>query len=97
MDIILASISSRQSSSYDDIAGIVLTGGIQPSDTVHRLIEGWTGVPLPILTVEDHTFKATQTLQALHGTIDPEHPAKIASAIGLFENRVDIDELKNGW
>jgi len=94
MDIILASISSRQSSSYDDIAGIVLTGGIQPSETVHRLIEGWTGVPIPILSVEDHTFKATQTLQALHGTIDPEHPAKIASAIGLFETCVNIKDLR---
>jgi len=95
MDIILASISSRQSSLYGNIAGIVLTGGIQPSETVHRLIEGWTGVPLPILSVKDHTFKATQTLQALHGTIDPEHPAKIASAIGLFESCVNIEELRN--
>ncbi|WP_316897831.1 phosphate acetyltransferase [Pseudodesulfovibrio indicus] len=94
MDIILASISSRQSTSFEDIAGIVLTGGLEPSETVHRLIEGWTGVPLPILSVEDHTFKATQTLQALHGTIDPEHPAKIASAIGLFEAHVDLEELR---
>jgi phosphate acetyltransferase len=93
-DIILASITSRQSSSYGDIAGIVLTGGLQPSDTVHRLIEGWTGVPLPIISVEDHTFRATQVLQGLHGTIDPEHPAKIASAIGLFESCVDTEELR---
>jgi phosphate acetyltransferase len=95
MDIILAGISSRQSAAYGNIAGMVLTGGIQPSMTMHRLIEGWTGVPLPILSVEDHTFKATQTLQALHGTIDPEHPAKIAAAIGLFEARVDIEELRD--
>ncbi|WP_207262040.1 phosphate acetyltransferase [Desulfovibrio sp. Huiquan2017] len=95
MDIILAAISSRQSASYGNIAGMVLTGGIQPSVAMHRLIEGWTGVPLPILSVTDHTFKATQTLQALHGTIDPEHPTKIASAIGLFEARVDIEELRD--
>jgi phosphate acetyltransferase len=95
MDIILAAISSRQSASYGNIAGMVLTGGIQPSMTMHRLIEGWTGIPLPILSVEDHTFKATQTLQALHGTIDPEHPAKIAAAIGLFESRVDIEQLRD--
>ncbi|MEZ7197238.1 phosphate acetyltransferase [Pseudodesulfovibrio karagichevae] len=95
MDIILAAISSRQSAAYGNIAGMVLTGGIQPSMTMHRLIEGWTGIPLPILSVEDHTFKATQTLQALHGTIDPEHPAKIAAAIGLFESRVDIEELRD--
>jgi phosphate acetyltransferase len=93
-DIILASITSRQSTSYGDIAGIVLTGGLQPSDTIHRLIEGWTGVPVPILSVEDHTFRATQVLQGLHGTIDPEHPAKIASAIGLFESCVDTEELR---
>ncbi|XXJ18549.1 phosphate acetyltransferase [Desulfovibrio caledoniensis] len=95
MDIILAAISSRQSAAYGNIAGMVLTGGIQPSMTMHRLIEGWTGIPLPILSVEDHTFKATQTLQALHGTIDPEHPAKIAAAIGLFESRVDIEQLRD--
>ncbi|WP_243547187.1 phosphate acetyltransferase [Pseudodesulfovibrio tunisiensis] len=93
-DIILASITSRQSSSYGDIAGIVLTGGLQPPDTIHRLIEGWTGVPLPILSVEHHTYKTTQILQGLHGTIDPEHPAKIASAIGLFESCVDTEELR---
>ncbi|MGE4424642.1 MAG: phosphate acetyltransferase [Pseudodesulfovibrio sp.] len=95
MDIILAAISSRQSAAYGNIAGMVLTGGIQPSMTMHRLIEGWTGIPLPILSVEDHTFKATQTLQALHGTIDPEHPAKIAAAVGLFESQVDIEELRD--
>nr|WP_321257243.1 phosphate acetyltransferase [uncultured Pseudodesulfovibrio sp.] len=93
-DIILASITSRQSSSYGDIAGIVLTGDLQPSETIHRLIEGWTGVPLPILSVKDHTYKTTQIVQGLHGTIDPEHPAKIASAIGLFESCVDTEELR---
>ena len=80
--------------SYENIAGIVLTGGLQPTDTIHRLIEGWTEVPLPILSVEDHTYKATQILQGLHGTIDPEHPSKIASAIGLFESCVDTEELR---
>lgn len=93
-DIILASITSRQSSAFDNIAGMVLTGGLQPTEAVHRLIEGWTGVPLPILSVKDHTFKTTQALQSLHGTIDPEHPAKIASAIGLFESCVDLEELR---
>ena len=49
---------------------------------------------MPILSVEDHTYKATQILQGLHGTIDPEHPSKIASAIGLFESCVDTEELR---
>jgi len=93
-DIILASLTSRQSSSYGNIAGMVLTGGIQPTESLHRLIEGWTGVPVPILSVKDHTFRTTQILQALHGTIDPENTAKIASALALFESSVDTEELR---
>ncbi|MDD3311745.1 phosphate acetyltransferase [Pseudodesulfovibrio sp.] len=93
-DIILAALTSRQSSAYGNIAGMVLTGGIQPTESLHRLIEGWTGVPVPILSVKDHTFRTTQILQALHGTIDPENTAKIASALALFESRVDTEELR---
>jgi len=93
-DIILASLASRLSASYPDISGIVLTGGIQPSVNVHRLIEGWTGVPIPVLSVSGHTYKVAQTLNGLHGTIDPENPMKIASALGLFESYVNTDELR---
>ena len=93
-DIILATLASRQSSAYGDIAGMVLTGGIQPTESMHRLMEGWTGLPVPILSVKDHTFRITQILQALHGTIDPDNPAKIDSAIDLFQACVDTEELR---
>ncbi|WP_147821852.1 phosphate acetyltransferase [Salidesulfovibrio onnuriiensis] len=93
-DIILASLASRLSSSYPDISGIVLTGGIQPSVSVHRLIEGWTGVPIPVLSVPGHTYKTAQILNGLHGTIDPENPMKIASALGIFESCVNTEELR---
>ena len=93
-DIILATLASRQSSAYGDIAGMVLTGGIQPTESMRRLMEGWTGLPVPILSVKDHTFRITQILQALHGTIDPDNPAKIDSAIDLFQACVDTGELR---
>jgi len=48
-DIIVSSLASRQSSSYPDISGILLTGGIAPGKAVARLIDGWTGVPVPVL------------------------------------------------
>ncbi|KAB1440291.1 phosphate acetyltransferase [Pseudodesulfovibrio senegalensis] len=94
-DIVLASLASRLSSSYPDISGIVLTGGLQPPANVHRLIEGWTGVPVPILSVPGHTYKSAQILNGLHGTIDPENPMKIASALGLFESCVNTEELRS--
>ncbi|WP_028587612.1 phosphate acetyltransferase [Desulfocurvus vexinensis] len=93
-DIILASLASRLSTSYPDISGILLTGGLTPSVNVHRLIEGWTGVPVPILSAEGNTFKTTRLLSELYGRIAPEDVRKIASALGNFEACVDVAELR---
>ena len=93
-DIVLASLASRFSSSYPDISGMVLTGGLDLPVTIHRLIEGWTGVPVPVLTVQDHTFKTTQTLAHLYGKIEPGDTRKINTALGHFEACVDSREIE---
>ena len=93
-DIILASLASRFSSSYPDISGMVLTGGIDIPVSVHRLIEGWTGVPIPILAVQDHTFKTIQVLAHLYGKIEPGDIRKINTALGHFEACVDSREIE---
>ncbi len=92
-DIILASLASRFSSSYPDISGMVLTGGLPLPVSVHRLIEGWTGVPVPILSVTDHTFKTIQVLAHLYGKIEPEDTRRINTALGHFDSCVDSREL----
>lgn len=94
-DIILGSLSSRLSDAYPNVAGILLTGGIRPAMTIHHLIEGWKGVPLPILVAPGHTHKTAQILRGLHGTIDPENQVKVLSAMGLFETCVDSHELQD--
>ncbi|MCL1986281.1 MAG: phosphate acetyltransferase [Betaproteobacteria bacterium] len=92
-DIILASLATRLSSAYPDISGILLTGGINLTPNVHRLIEGWTGVPLPILLAKDHTYKTIQTLSQLYGRIDPDNTRKLSTALGTFERHVDKTAL----
>ncbi|WP_027184546.1 phosphate acetyltransferase [Desulfovibrio inopinatus] len=94
-DIILACLASRLSTSYADISGVLLTGGLQPSRNVHRLIEGWTGVPVSILSVKEHTYKASRILGQLYGRIDPEDQRKIATALGVFEAHVNVKELRS--
>lgn len=94
-DIILGSLASRLSSAYPNISGILLTGGQTPPPSIKRLIEGWAGLPVPILLVHDSTFPTVNSLQALKGTIDPDNPQKIATALGVFENNVKTNELKN--
>ena len=93
-DIILTCLASRLSSAYPNIAGMLLTGGLQPKANIHKLIEGWTGVPIPILSVEGHTYKTTQVLNSLYGKIDPADVQRVSSALGIFEANVNIDELR---
>ncbi|GAB1410217.1 phosphate acetyltransferase [Desulfovibrionales bacterium] len=93
-DIIVSSLASRQSSSYPDIAGILLTGGLRPGKSVARLIDGWTGVPVPVLLGKEATFQTARRLYNMYGKIEPEDQKKVASALGVFEENVDTDELR---
>lgn len=93
-DIIVSSLASRQSTSYPDIAGILLTGGIVPGKSVARLIDGWTGVPVPVLLGKEATFQTARRLYNMYGKIEPDDPKKIASALGVFEENVATDVLR---
>ena len=93
-DIILACLASRLSSAYPDISGVLLTGGMAPPESVTRLIEGWTGMPVPILLVKETTFPTTSRLSRLYGRIDSGDTKKIATALGAFETYVDLQELQ---
>jgi len=92
-DIILAALIARLSPAYPDISGILITGGIDLSPNVHRLIENWTDIPLPILLVRNHTYKTIQTLSQMYGRIDPGNSRKVNTALGAFEKYVDKDAL----
>ena len=93
-DILLACFATRQSHTYPEVAGIVLTGGIKPPASIQKLLEGWTGIPMPILVAEGHTYKTTRILMDLYGRIDPDDQKKIATALGVFEEHVDTGELR---
>lgn len=93
-DIILSSMATKLSSSYPDISGILLTGGISPTVNIERLVQGWEGLPVPILLVKDSTYPTMKALNHLHGRISPDNPAKIASALGTFEANVKTSELR---
>ena len=94
-DIILSAMATKISTAYPDISGILLTGGIYPSVNIQRLVQGWEGIPVPILLVKESTYPAMKALNHLHGQINPDNPAKIASALGVFEANVNTSELRD--
>lgn len=93
-DIILASLSARSSTTYPEVSGIVLTGGLVPSDNVRKLIEGWSGKPVPILCVKGHTYLVVQQLYELHAHLEPDDLPRIATALGDFSKHVSVAELR---
>jgi len=92
-DIVIASLASRISSLYPNIAGIVITGGIELQPSVLKLLQGWTGIPVPVLFVKSHTYDTVQSVNQLYGRIDPEDDKRIATAMGWFNKHVDLSEL----
>ncbi len=92
-DIIISSLASRLSNAYPNIAGILVTGGIELRPSVQKLIQGWTGVPVPVLSVDSHTFDTVQLVNELYGRIEATDDRRIATALGWFNKHVDTAQL----
>ncbi len=94
-DIVLASLASRYSYTTPDIAGLLLTGGFTPQETVASLLKGISRAPLPILSVPEPTYPALERLLTIKPRIAPGDYRKINTALSLFERNVDTEALTN--
>ncbi|MFD2111590.1 phosphate acetyltransferase [Thiorhodococcus fuscus] len=93
-DIILASLAADVSSAFPRVAGLLLTGGLRPAERVQTLIEGLRRTSVPILSVESDTFTTAMNLNRIEASILAGDERKIAAALGLFEEYVDVEELR---
>lgn len=91
-DIIVACLATVSSLSMDNIAGILLTGGLKPEEPIRKLIEGFPRV-IPILSAKENTFPTATAVNRIHATISPDNERKITRALALFEKHVDVGEL----
>lgn len=92
-DIIMASLQANLSKNFPKIAGIVLTGGFEISDSVIRLIEGSNTI-VPILRVEEPSFYAATKVAGIHSKISADNPDKIHVAINTFRKYMDVEALE---
>lgn len=93
-DLIIGVLQANISTNYPKIAGIVLTGGLIPEESIMKLIEG---VPetVPIISVEEGTFEVTNRVGSLNPQIYSDNEQKINASISTFERFVDVDALSN--
>jgi phosphate acetyltransferase len=93
-DILLATVLADLSGSYPRLAGIILTGGLKPADSVKKLVDGFNNKSkLPIISVETDTFTTAIHVSKVEGALVADNKRKIASALGIFEAGVNIREL----
>ena len=89
IDIILASLLSYYAKNHPNIAGIVLSGGIRPSETIMSLLRDFSDIVVPILAVETDSYQTAIALNRVDANITPESQRKITLAKGIFDAAVD--------
>jgi len=91
-DIILGALQANLSENYPSISGIVLTGGIIPEESILKLLRGFES-NVPIISVQQGTFEATNAVGNIKSKIYAESKQKIATSISLFDLHIDGELL----
>ncbi|MBU2647400.1 phosphate acetyltransferase [bacterium] len=93
LDIILGTLAAFRSRNMPNIAGMILTGYLEPDETLFNLLEGYHDLA-PILKVKEDTFTTANLVDKIKTRISPGDQKKIAISLGLFESNVDTTELR---
>ncbi|MBN3035136.1 MAG: phosphate acetyltransferase [Bacteroidales bacterium] len=88
-DVLIALFMTLLSDTYPKIAGIILTGGMRPSQEVMRLILGVGKQPVALLRVPGDTFTTAMDVSRIKPMLSPDNERRMAMAIGHFESHVD--------
>ena len=82
-DVVLGCLASLRSEGSPNIAGIILTGGLELPVAIARLMDGLRLPELPIIGVAADTYSCTTSIQNIHPSISANNARKIATALGL--------------
>jgi len=96
-DILLGMIASQMSNRMPKMAGLLLSSGLRPSDTIDRLIKGMRGIQLPVLAVDTGTYETSINVSRVTATITPRSYRKIETAQMLFDEYVHLDVIHAGF
>ncbi|HEY0243920.1 MAG TPA: phosphate acetyltransferase [Mucilaginibacter sp.] len=92
-DIIISALQANVSASYPKVAGIILTTGYQPEESILKLINGLETV-VPIISVESETFPTSVEVAAIRSKITADNTQKIQLAVDTFNRFINVPELE---
>ena len=95
-DMILGSLTATLSGTYPTLAGLLLTGGLQPDQRIMHLLEGFKKqLSLPVICSNRDTYETALEAGAVRSGLSADNHRKIAVALGLFEAHIDIKQLES--
>jgi phosphate acetyltransferase len=92
-EVILSALQAHQSRNYPQIAGILLTTGLEIAPSIIRLLDGLPSI-VPIMAIKADTYSTAAKLAEVRSYITPDNHAKISLSFKLFEKYVDTDALE---
>ncbi|MDT0180331.1 phosphate acetyltransferase [Microbacterium sp. ARD31] len=91
-EVLLATLLANASGTFPSVSGIVLNGGFELPEPVVRLLEG-LGSNVPIITTAYGTYETAVRVMNTRGRLAADSQRRYDTALSLFENSVDADEL----
>lgn len=91
-DVIVGCLAAVSSKAMENIAGILLTGGLKPEKAIWNIIKD-IAKNIPILSVKENTFPTAKTVANIHSRISPGNERKITKALAIFEKNIDLAAL----
>jgi phosphate acetyltransferase len=93
-DVIVSALVSRLSTTYPNIAALVLTGGFPMDPRVERLLDGLSDVQVPLLAVATDTYTTARAVAAVPAVLRSSSVRKVSAALELFDEHVDTEALE---
>ncbi|WP_336646430.1 phosphate acetyltransferase [Microbacterium sp. USHLN186] len=91
-ETLLATVLAAASGTFPELAGIVLNGPFELPETILRLIDG-VELPVPIIATDLGTYDTAVRIMTSRGRMTAESTQRYQTALGLFQQHVDISEL----
>ncbi|MDU7361643.1 MAG: phosphate acetyltransferase [Propionibacteriaceae bacterium] len=91
LELVPALVMAHRSPEYGPLASLILTGGFEISDAMHKLFVD-ANIDLPIGITKQDTFTTAAKLQSVH-SFSTSSPRKIEAARNLFASYIDREQL----
>jgi len=91
-DVLLSLLMADQSSTFPELAGIVLNGGFKIPEPINRLLIG-LNPRIPVIATDGNSFETTLKLTSTRGLVRAEDAEKVARAKQLANQAIDYNLL----